>query len=106
MNELHGVRYGDWKLYFPHTYRTLNGREGGKNGQPVNYEQATVIKVELYNLSTDISETHDVADQYPEIVKTIAALADQMRSELGDKLTGVEGGGVREPGRVRQVAHQ
>ena len=106
VNELHGVRYGDWKLYFPHTYRTLNGREGGKNGQPVNYEQATVIKVELYNLSTDISETHDVADQYPEIVKTIAALADQMRSELGDKLTGVEGGGVREPGRVRQVAHQ
>ncbi len=101
VNELHGVRYGDWKLYFPHDYRTLNGREGGKDGQPVNYEQATIEKVELYNLSTDISETNDVADQYPEIVKTIEVLADQMRNELGDKLTGVEGSGVREPGRVR-----
>jgi len=23
-NELHGVRYKDWKLYFPHSFRTLN----------------------------------------------------------------------------------
>ncbi|MBT6198578.1 MAG: sulfatase, partial [Pelagibacteraceae bacterium] len=26
VNSLHAVRYGDWKMYFPHRYRTLNGR--------------------------------------------------------------------------------
>ena len=41
-NELHGVRYGKWKLYFPHTYRTLNGKEGGKNGLPVPYEYKSI----------------------------------------------------------------
>ena len=29
-NELHAVRSGDWKLCFPRSYRSLNGRSGGK----------------------------------------------------------------------------
>ena len=37
-NELHGVRYKDWKLYFPHTYRSLNGKQGGQNSYQVKYE--------------------------------------------------------------------
>ena len=37
-NELHAVRSGDWKLYFPRSYRTLNGKPGGKDGMPVKYE--------------------------------------------------------------------
>ncbi|MFL2612850.1 MAG: sulfatase, partial [Flavobacteriaceae bacterium] len=31
-NELHAVRSGDWKLYFPRSYRSLNGRPGGVDG--------------------------------------------------------------------------
>ena len=100
VNELHGVRYGDWKMYFPHTYRTLNGREGGKDGLPANYEQAAVESIELYNLRTDIRETNNVAEEHPEVVETIKALADEMRVELGDRLTGIEGSNVRNPGRV------
>ena len=46
-NELHGVRYKDWKLYFPHTYRSLNGKQGGQNGYKVKYEMNRVEKIEL-----------------------------------------------------------
>jgi len=99
VNELHGVRCKDWKLYFPHTYRTLNGRVGGKDGLPVPYDQDTLRAIELYDLSTDISETTNVADQYPSVVDSITGLADAMRMRLGDRLTGVEGKENRPVGR-------
>lgn len=85
-NELHGVRYGNWKLYFPHSYRSLNGREGGKDGLPVNYDNNTIEQIELYDLSKDISETINVAAKYPEVVAKIEVLANKMRVELGDAL--------------------
>lgn len=88
VNELHGVRYGDWKLYFPHTYNTLNGRKGGVNGIPVLYEKAKFSDITLYNLRNDVGETIDVAKENPEIVATILKLADKMRDELGDTLQG------------------
>ena len=56
-NELHAVRSGDWKLYFPRSYRTLNGKPGGKDGIPVKYENNIVKSNELYNLKEDPSET-------------------------------------------------
>ena len=99
-NELHGVRYKDWKLYFPHSYRTLNGREGGKDGYPVKYEMNTIEKIELYDLKNDISETNDVAAQHPEVVEKIKVLANEMRSKLGDKLYNIEGTENRPVGRI------
>ena len=99
-NELHGVRYQDWKLYFPHTYRTLNGRVGGKDGYPVKYEMNALESIELYNLKEDIGESKDVAAQYPEIVDKIKLLADEMRSKLGDKLFKIEGSENRPVGRI------
>jgi arylsulfatase len=90
-NELHGLRYKDWKLYFPHSYRTLNGREGGKDGYPVKYEMNTIENIELYDLKNDISETNNVAAQYPEVVEKIKVIANGMRSKLGDKLYNIEG---------------
>ncbi len=100
VNELHGVRYRNWKLYFPHTYRTLNGREGGKGGLPVDYEHNTMEEIELYNLETDISETINVAAENPEIVKSIKELANNIRMELGDKLMDMPGTEVRPVGGV------
>jgi arylsulfatase len=100
-NELHGVRYGKWKLYFPHTYRTLNGREGGKNGLPVEYEQKTIDRIELYDLSDDVSEVNDVAEEFPEVVDQIKALADEMREELGDAMVDKTGSGTRTAGLSR-----
>ena len=100
-NEMHGVRYKNWKLYFPHTYRSLNGRMGGMDGYKIEYNYDNKIeKIELFDLTSDIGETIDVADQHPEIVKKIKSLADNMRKELGDKLYGIEGSGNREVGKL------
>lgn len=99
-NELHGVRYQDWKLYFPHTYRTLNGRDGGENGYPVKYEMSALENIELYDLKGDIGESKNIAAEYPEIVDKIKLLADEMRSKLGDKLYKIEGSENRPVGRI------
>ena len=99
-NELHGVRYKDWKLYFPHTYRSLNGKQGGQDGYQTKYEMNRVEKIELYNLKMDIGESNDVAEQHPEVVEKIKVLADEMRSKLGDKLYNIEGTENRPVGRI------
>lgn len=96
-NELHGVTYGKWKMYFPHTYRSLNGREGGKGGYPVPYEQLSVDAIELYDLENDPSETINVANQNPEIVQKIELIANEMRNKLGDALRNQEGTETRPP---------
>ena len=100
INELQGIRYGDWKMYFPHKYRSLNGREGGENGEPVAYDYNTIHQIELYDLSKDPSETTDVAAQNPEVVAHIETLGDKIRSELGDALTDKIGTGARMVGKV------
>ncbi len=97
--ELQGVRDRQWKLHFPHKYRTLNGRAGGQDGKPANYEQMST-GLELYDLKNDIGETKDVAADHPEIVQRLKAEADVARNELGDKLNGIKGTGTRECGRL------
>lgn len=100
VNELMGVRYGKWKMYFPHRYRTMEGQEPGKDGLPGQYKMIDMEEIELYDVSTDLSETNNVAEQNPEVVDKIKLLANNMRQELGDSLLDLEGTNNREPGRV------
>ena len=102
VNELHGIRFGKWKMYFPHKYRTLNGRKGGENGLPVSYDYNIIDEIELYNLEEDISETTNVADQNPKVVEKIENLAENIRSELGDSLKDRVGSGVRPIGLIQK----
>ena len=37
--ELRAVRDRRWKLVFPHEYRSLDGKPGGRDGVPANYKQ-------------------------------------------------------------------
>ncbi len=97
--ELHAVRWGKWKLHFPHSYRTLAGRKGGTGGKPAPYSQAK-IGLALFDLENDIGETTDVADQHPDVVAKIKELADKMRQDLGDSAMKVVGNGVRLAGRL------
>jgi len=99
-NSLHGVRYGDWKMYFPHRYRTLNGRKGRNDGIPIKYEYVNLENKELYNLKDDPSETNNVYDKYPDIVKQIEILANMKRSEIGDDLTNSIGSENRPIGMI------
>ena len=100
VNSLHAVRYGDWKMYFPHRYRTLNGRKGRNDGSPIKYQYVNLEKMELYNLVEDPSETKNIFDQQPEIAKKIEKLADIKRDEIGDDLTKVKGTENRPVGMI------
>ncbi len=99
-NSLHGVRYGDYKMYFPHRYRTLNGKKGRNDGTPIKYEYVDLKENELYNLKTDPSETINILNEFPEIAKKIIALANKKRREIGDDLTNVVGLENREIGMI------
>ena len=85
-NELHAVRSGPWKLSFPHSYRTLAGSAPGNDGKPGPYKTAKT-ELALFNLDTDLSETMNVAERQPEVVRRLQTLADAMRADLGDSLT-------------------
>jgi arylsulfatase A-like enzyme len=61
-----GVRQGQWKLVTP--ARPVKGVK--TNASP-----------ELYNLADDIAETHDLAQKYPEKVKELTALLQQVRKQ-------------------------
>ncbi|MEO6183136.1 MAG: sulfatase-like hydrolase/transferase, partial [Verrucomicrobiota bacterium] len=100
-NQLQSVVTGDgrWKLQLPHSYRTLAGHAGGRDGVPAAYVQNELKQSELYDLVNDVSETKNVAWEQSEIVKTLEATAEKARAELGDSLTQRTGKGVREPGR-------
>ncbi len=97
--ELHAVKKGDWKLYFPHEYRSYRQYPAGNDGYP-GWTKQMSCGLELYNLKDDIGETTNVIDQYPEIVKQLNTIADQARLELGDRLQKVEGKEVRPLGHI------
>lgn len=95
--ELHAVRHGDWKLHFPHKYRSL--KQAGKDGQPGPYQELN-CGLELYNLAEDVGESKNVAADHAEQVQRLQKLADTMRADLGDSLTGSKGSGHRAVGKL------
>ena len=101
-NELHAICTGNgrWKLQLPHSYRTLGGKPGGKEGNPAAYEKVPIAQPELYDLVTDLGETTDVAGKNPELVKALLEAAERARADLGDSLLKRQGQGVRNPGVV------
>ena len=106
VNQLQAVTTSDgkWKLQLPHTYQTLAGRPGGRDGVPVPYSYRKLEKEELYDLEHDIGETTDVSAQHPEIVKLLEIEAEKARADLGDALTKRPGTGRREPGKLNSVS--
>ncbi len=118
-SDLHAVRSGKWKLHFPHEYLAVNGPPG-KDGKPANYAKMTPdaieesgirgiasrhgykvekIELSLFDLVADPGESKNVAAAHPDVVKQLTALANDLRHDLGDSLTGIKGTGLRSPGR-------
>ncbi|MBL8816665.1 MAG: sulfatase [Planctomyces sp.] len=118
--ELQAIRSGKWKLHFEHDYLTVEGVPG-RDGKPANSENLRPDSIEqsgirgiasrhgygvrhmpqsLYDLSADRSESVNVADQHPDVVARLTALAETIRSELGDDLVGRSGSEVRPAGRA------
>ena len=97
-NHLQAIRSGDWKLHFPHSYRSLTG-EPGMDGRPNGYTQAKT-DLALFNLKDDLGETTDVKDQHPDVVAMLQKYADEAREELGDSAKKMQGRGFRAPARI------
>jgi arylsulfatase len=81
--DLKAVRQGPWKLHLPHTDRTYEGFEPGRDGLP---GPTGTVKVDfaLYNLEEDIGERNNVFEQFPDVVTQLMVLAERARRDLGD----------------------
>ncbi len=72
--KLHAVRSGPWKLHV-------------QQREPINYGKVVHLdKPELYNLETDISEAHDVADVHPDIVERLLKMINAHETDTADSL--------------------
>ena len=90
-NRLEAVRSGPWKLAIVRQSENMGGPK--KPATP-----AAEFTPTLYNLDTDMAETHDVAAEHPEVVERLQKFVAAMDADLGAKQNGP---GVRPPGRVR-----
>jgi arylsulfatase A-like enzyme len=86
--QLQCVRSGRWKLHLPLEFTVSGCWENPEEGRDLR----------LYDLRADIHEDHNVAAAHPEVVSRLLALADEMRSDIGD--AGVPGPNRRPPGSV------
>lgn len=87
-DRLQAVRSGEWKL---HVYRPEWGDDSSAHS-PL-----------LFNLQTDVGETHDVAAEHPDVVERLLRFAESARQDLGDAVTGQEGANVRPVGELQDT---
>jgi arylsulfatase len=60
----------------------------------------------LFNLKEDPGETTNILDQHPEVVEQIDKLAQKMRIELGDSLTGTTGQKIRPRATIFDISDE
>ncbi len=99
-NQLEAVMTKQWKLVLPHSFNSLNGKTGGENGSLATYEKIST-ELALYDILNDEKEAINVANQHPEIVKSLEIKADSIRQILGDKVKGITGKEVRPLGNIK-----
>ena len=81
---LQAVRQGRWKLHLPRPYPVPWLSPGLRRPHVAEADRFAVETPLLYDLESDVGEQQDVAAEHPDLVKTLLALADKARSEIGD----------------------
>lgn len=95
-NELQAVISGKWKLYFPHSYRTLpSDFIKPTDGIPGKYEMLALDEMELYDIEKDPSEQYNVIEDHKEVMSRLRVLAEGARDDMGDALQQKAGKNVR-----------
>jgi len=87
MDQLQAVRARQWELYLPLEEKRTN--LGGK---------VAASEPTLFDVRNDLGETIQVAEQRPEVVERLLALAEEARADLGDR--GRQGTGQRPAGWI------
>ncbi len=90
-NDLQAVRLGQWKLLFPHEYRSYEGVMPGDGGFAGPYAKGILKEPMLFDLRRDPGERYNVIAKYPTIVAQLEKIAEKAREDLGDDLTKREG---------------
>lgn len=100
-NELQAVIMDEWKLYFPHIYRTIAPNQQVRDdGIPINYEMIDLDEMQLYHIPSDPSERNNVINENPDILDRMIELAEIARQDMGDALLNKKGANNREPGKI------
>ncbi len=99
-NDLEAMRWKQWKLYFPHSYRTMEGQAPGADGQPGKYRMIKMETMELYDLSKDPFERKNVITKNRKLLRKMEAMAAGIRREIGDNLLNITGSENRPSGRI------
>jgi arylsulfatase len=99
-NNLEAVRQGDWKLVLSHPTRTYLKYPVGKDGHPGEVDENFPGEMGLYDLRRDPGERYDVQNEYPEIIRSLQALAEKAREDLGDELLNKPGNNRRPSGEL------
>jgi arylsulfatase A-like enzyme len=73
MDQLQAIRADRWKLYLP-----LDRKLGNQGRKPA------VAQAQLYDVVGDVAETQEVFAEHPEVVRRLTAMADRLRTEVGD----------------------
>ncbi len=79
--DLEAVRSGKWKLHLPHGYNQVIKSDTGNVHGRLNLKSQ--IDLALFDLSNDINESNNIAEQHPEIVKSLMLKIDVMKKRPG-----------------------
>jgi arylsulfatase len=81
---LQAVRQGKWKLLLPRDEEPIGAAPFSRNTHIAPADRVGFAEPFLVDLESDIGETTDVSDRHPDVVERLLALAESMRSDLGD----------------------
>ena len=86
-NDLEAVTDGLYKLVFPHKHATYEVYAPGNDGMPGNLTTSEINQCELYDLRRDPGERYNIIASMPVKAMELMQIAENMREDLGDKLT-------------------
>ncbi|AKP49822.1 sulfatase family protein [Cyclobacterium amurskyense] len=88
MDQLQAIRSGQWKLFLPlKEFKVHPYFKEGEENQPL-----------LFNVVNDVTSSHNLAAEKPEIVKSLTELAAIAKNDLGN--SGQPGLNQRSPGKM------
>jgi arylsulfatase len=85
--QLEAVRSGKWKLILPRPHVKQSPWLQRHSSYKKYFDEdvfSAVATYQLYNLETDMGETNDLAEKYPDIVQRMKKLVVEARQDLGD----------------------